>query len=104
MNMHSSIYPEAPGHRGVDTSIAAADTVAASLGRLQRTVFCAVRDAGANGATTNELAERLGIDRGTVQPRTSELRRQHMIADSGQRRRNANGKSAIVWVVTDGAS
>ena len=31
-----SIYPDAPGHRNVETSIAAADDLAPKLGRLQR--------------------------------------------------------------------
>jgi hypothetical protein len=104
MNMQSPIYPDAPGHRGIDTSIAAADAIAGSLGRLQRAVLGAIREAGAHGATTNEIAAVLGVDRGSAQPRTSELRRQHVICDSGRRRPNANGKSAIVWVVTGGAT
>lgn len=104
MNMQTPIYPDAPGHRGIDTSIAAADSIASSLGRLQRFVLGAIRSAGAQGATTNEIADSLGIDRGSVQPRTSEIRRQHIIVDSGQRRLNANGKRAIVWVATGGAA
>lgn len=97
-------YPNAPGHRGVDTSIAASDAIAGCLGPLQRAVFRAIQSAGTHGLTTNEIAARTGIDRGSVQPRTSELRHQHMIADSGRRRPNANGKSAIVWVAIGGAS
>jgi hypothetical protein len=38
------------------------------------------------------------MDRWTIQPRTSELRGEGLIRDSGQRRRNATGKLAIVWV------
>jgi DNA-binding MarR family transcriptional regulator len=95
-------YPDGPGHRGVDTCIAAADAIASSLGRLQRVVLNAIRSTGIHGATTNELADRLKIDRGSVQPRTSELRRQGLIIDSGRRRPNANGKSAIVWLAVTG--
>lgn len=104
MNMQTPIYPYAPGHRGVDTSVAAADEFAPSLGRLQRTVLGAIRASGVRGATTNEIAESLGIDRGSVQPRTSELRRQHLIMDSGVRRPNSNGKNAIVWTASAGAA
>jgi hypothetical protein len=39
------------------------------------------------------------MDRWSIQPRTSELRRKGLIRDSGKRRQNATGKSAIVWVV-----
>ena len=94
-----SIYPDAPGHRHVATSVAAADALAPRLGRLQRMAQTAIRDAGSEGLTADELAARLGMDRWSIQPRTSELRRKEMIRDSGQRRPNATGKMAIVWVV-----
>lgn len=90
-------YPNAPGHRHVDTSIAAADALAPKLGRLQFMAAAAIGDAGAHGLTADELAARLGLDRWSIQPRTSELRRKGLIRDSGQRRPNATGKLAIVW-------
>ena len=93
-----STYPDAPGHRNVDTSIAAAIALAPSLGRLQRMALEAIREAGWIGLTADELAERLELDRWSIQPRTSELKRKGMIRDSGQRRPNATGKLAIVWV------
>lgn len=94
-------YPNNPGDRGIDTSIAAGEAIRPILGNLQRMVLAAVRDAGERGVTTNELAARLDMGRDSVQPRTSELRRLGRIADSGRRRPNANGKAAIVWVAVD---
>lgn len=91
-------YPDAAGHRGTDTSIAAADAITPRLGRLQRMAAAAIFDAGALGLTADELAGALDLDRASVQPRTSELRRKGVIADSGQRRRNRSGKMAIVWI------
>lgn len=91
-------YPDAPGHRNVDTSIAAAEALAPKLGRLQRMAEQAIRDAGMKGLTADELAARLEMDRWTIQPRTSELRRKGLIRDSGLRRLNATGKQAIVWI------
>lgn len=91
-------YPDAPGHRNVDTSTAAADALAPKLGRLQRMAETAIREAGWLGLTADELAERLGMERWSVQPRTSELKRKGLIRDSGLRKRNASGKHAIVWV------
>jgi len=38
------------------------------------------------------------MDRWSIQPRTSELKRKGLIMDSGQRRPNCTGKLAIVWV------
>jgi hypothetical protein len=92
-------YPDAPGHRGVETSIEAAEAVAPKCGRLQRLALKAITDRGAFGATTDELAELLQQDRGSIQPRTSELRRMGVIADSNQRRRNVTGIRAIVWTL-----
>ena len=91
-------YPDAPGHRNIDTFIAAADALAPKLGRLQRLAELAIRDAGAHGLTSDELAAKLDMDRWSVQPRTSELRRKGHIRDSGQRRPNCTGKLAIVWI------
>lgn len=91
-------YPDAPGHRNVDTSIAAAEALAPKLGRLQRMAENAIREAGWLGLTADELAERLGMDRWSIQPRTSELKRKGLIRDSGQRRPNSTGKRAIVWI------
>ena len=94
-----STYPDAPGHRNVDTSIAAAEALAPKLGRLQRMAEDAIRDAGWLGLTADELAVRLNMDRWSIQPRTSELKRKGLIRDSGQRRPNCTGKKAIVWTV-----
>jgi hypothetical protein len=94
-------YPNMPGHRGVETSIAAATAVAGKLGRLQKLTLDTIKTAGFHGCTTDEAANALAIDRGTIQPRTSELKLRGLIVDSSQRRRNANGKRAIVWVAAD---
>lgn len=93
-----STYPDAPGHRNVETSIASAEALAPKLGRLQRLAQGAIRDAGLDGLTADELAASLEMDRWSIQPRTSELKRKGLIRDSGQRRPNCTGKLAIVWV------
>ena len=93
-----STYPDAPGHRNVETSIAAANDIAPKLGRLQRMAETAIRNAGWLGLTADELAATLKMDRWSIQPRTSELRRKGLIRDSGQRRPNSTGKLAIVWI------
>ena len=92
-------YPDTPGHRNVETSIDAANALAPKLGRLQRMAEGAIRDAGWLGLTADELAARLDLDRWSIQPRTTELRRMGRIRDSGQRRPNRTGKAAIVWIV-----
>lgn len=93
-------YPNAPGQRNVETSIAAADALAPKLGRLQRMANSAIRNAGSYGLTADELAARLDADRWSIQPRTSELKRKGLIRDSGQRRTKRTGKLAIVWIAS----
>lgn len=100
--IYEAIYPDKPGHRGVDTSMEAADAIEVSVGHMQRIALKAIRKAGARGLTTNELVSVVGIHRDTIQPRTSELRERGLIRDSGARRQNANGKKAIVWVAVTG--
>lgn len=91
-------YPDAPDHRKFDTSVAAANELAPKLGRLQKMAGAAIRAAGPRGLTADELAERLDMDRYSIQLRTSELRRKGFIRDRGRRRKNSSGKMAIVWV------
>ena len=93
-----SVYPDAPGHRHVETSVEAADAIAPALGRLQRLAETTIRAAGERGLTADELAARLAMTRWSIQPRTTELKRKGIIRDSGQRRQNTTGKRAIVWV------
>ena len=101
MNAHSYDYPDEPGHRGVDTSIEAANAIAPIQGRLQRMVLLAIQEAGVRGLTAQEIADRLGLDLVSVQPRTTELRRKHLIHDSGERRPNRRGNRSIVWVAVN---
>ena len=100
MSASENGYPAEPGHRGVDTSIAAADAIGAVAGPLRGLVYKAVFTAGAYGLTTDEIATALKLPRYSVQPRTTELRHARRIHDSGKRRPNASGCRAIVWVAT----
>lgn len=100
MNMHSAIYPDSPGHRGIDTSIETANAIASIAGPLRRLVYAEIHRAGGAGLTTDEIADALEMQRYSVQPRTSELKCDHRIEDSGRRRKNASGCNAIVWVAT----
>lgn len=92
-------YPDAPGHRGVETSAEAAEKFAPKVGRLQKMTLEAIASRAANGLTADECAQLIGLDRWSIQPRTSELRRKGLIVDSGLRRKNETGKRAIVWTL-----
>jgi predicted ArsR family transcriptional regulator len=55
------------------------------------------------GATADEIAAALGRSQFTVRPRCSELLARGLIRDSGVRRENLSGRSAIVWVAAGNA-
>lgn len=103
MNAYAHDYPDEPGHRGIDTSVAAAEAMSSVSARYQRMALFAIQVAGARGLTAEELAARLGLERTTIQPRTTELRRRGLIRDSAQRRPNRNGHRAIVWIAVSNA-
>lgn len=94
-------YPQRPGFANFSTSREAADSIARSAKSLRAIALKLITEAGARGLTTNELTDRMGVERDSVQPRTSELKAEGRIRDSGQRRQNLNGKRAIVWVAEE---
>ena len=94
-------YPDTPGHRGVDTSMEAADKIASSAPALRHKVLQAVSASGAAGLTVLEGCDRFGWDRHGAQPRFTELKVGGKIIDSGERRRNPSGVRAIVWIAAE---
>lgn len=97
----SARYPDAPGHRGVETGIEAARSIAGNLGNLQLLALRAIRDRAGLGFTFEELAEAVGKDFRSIQPRVSELRKKGLVVDSGLRRLNVSRKRAIVFVAPE---
>ena len=95
-------YPDAPGHKGVATSIEAADAIAPAQGFLQKKALQVAREAGAFGVTAEEAATHLALPREAIQPRFTELRRKGLIDDHGVKRPNRSGKRAIAWVAVQG--
>jgi hypothetical protein len=85
--------------RATDTSQAAAEAMTAEAPRLRALVLDEIRKAGrAHGLTADEAAHRLRRTVLSIRPRVAELAKENLIADSGARRRNHSGRSAIVWV------
>ena len=87
-------YPQTPGYRRTDTSKAAAEDIAPKAETLRQ--MC-IRELFHRGLTADECADILGVDKLAIRPRFSELLKMERITDSGIRRQNASGKSAIVW-------
>lgn len=88
-------YPGGPGAQDRDTSRAAADAIAPSVGMLRDRALRVVERS--NGLTADEVAGRLGVSILSIRPRMTELSRLGKVRDSGVRRKNASGRHAIVW-------
>lgn len=88
----------APARRD-DTSRQAAERLEPKLGRLRRDALAAIKAAGENGMTADEVAAALGVDELTARPRVSELRNKYrLISKSGRKRPSSRGLPSIVWV------
>lgn len=92
-------YPEVPGHRGVSTSIAAAEEMKPRAAYLREKCLAYVRRWGMTGSTADECAAYLGESVLSIRPRFTELLRANRIEDTGTRRKNDSGRNAIVWKV-----
>jgi hypothetical protein len=94
----SARYPTTPGHRNVDTSIAAAEAVKHKVPTIKKGVLDCLK-ANPDGLTADECAVKIGRHWQNVRPRCSELQEEGKICDSGRRRPNSSLKDAIVWVL-----
>lgn len=92
-------YPTQDNHRGVDTSMEAAEAVAPVANRLRAVVHATLYHHPA-GLTVDETCAVAGFARYSLQPRFTELRKMGMIRDTGERRFNVSGSRAIVWRAT----
>lgn len=91
-------YPSVPGFKARDTSREAAERIATRVPKLQAMCLDALR--GCGPLTADQCAAQLGIDKYSIRPRFSELSDAGAIRDTGERRRNSSGKSAIVWALS----
>jgi hypothetical protein len=87
-----------PPHCGVDTSIAAADSVAEHTPNLRAIVLQAIVAKGTHGATRDELAAELGYIINTILPRVWELMKAGRIKETEQRRLTRSGRMARLLV------
>ena len=96
---YQDTYPNTPGYQNTDTSKLAAQSMIDCAATLRNRVYQAIHRSGDRGMTSGEVAKSLGLSSPhDVSPRVTELRRKQMIYDSGQRRRNESGRTAIVWI------
>lgn len=90
----SERYPEAPGFKRAGTSEDAARAIAPRAKSLREQVLEEIRRCP---ATPDEVAKRLKVTVLATRPRVTELQNLGLVVDSGQRRRNDSGRTAIVW-------
>lgn len=90
-------YPSMPGWKARATSEEAAAKAAPTSHILRAQVLAILSDGVAR--TPDEVAAIMGKSVLSVRPRFSELSVFGNIVDSGQRRENASGRSAICWRV-----
>lgn len=89
-----SSYPSSPGFKRAGTSEEAAKAIAPKAATLRDQVLAALKE---HALTADECATYLRRSILSVRPRLSELEALHLIEDTGRRRMNISGKSAIVW-------
>lgn len=93
-------YPHIPAIGKTDTSAAAAPSLPQAKA-LQRRVLFALSH---GPSTADEVAARIKESVLAVRPRFTELSRVWRIEDTGERRKNASGRNAIVWQLSDRVS
>ncbi len=88
-------------HRNApDTEVEAAEKIAPRVTGLRLKALSALRDAGGQGATGEEITNILGEWIYSVKPRITELSRYGLVEDSGRRVMNSRKRREIVWVIT----
>ena len=95
-NVFEDVYPNSPGYKAQDTSKEAAETVKPNAGHVRYKIL---HELIGNPMTADECAEALKLPILYIRPRFSELTKQGYIRDTGHRRANESGKSAIVWEI-----
>jgi FaeA-like protein len=91
-------YPQSPGFKENGTSREAAHRMTPSATALRGLILSELMH-WQTGLTADELASHLGHSILAVRPRVSELNKQGKIKKTSERRKNASGMSAAVWVL-----
>lgn len=94
------IYHDGPGHRGVDTSVAAAKSMLPHISALQARIIAQLRIAGNNGLTYAEMLTATGLTAGTICGRLCELAEARLIKTNGTRI-TPSGRQARVYVLAE---
>lgn len=88
-------YPKSPGFKVTDTSREAAQKMQPKAINMRLDCLEALQGEGA--MTADEIASLLHESILAIRPRITELNKMGLIKDTGERRKNASGRNAIVW-------
>lgn len=91
-------YPNRPGFKQYGTSQEAADAIEPQAHTLRGKALAEIKGAGKHGLTADEVADHLGRSVLSIRPRVSELLVLGLIERNHQRRKNASGLFADVYV------
>lgn len=91
-------YPADPGHKGIETSLQAAESMRDRAPRLRAECLRTIGQY-IDGLTADECAAILDLSVLSIRPRFSELNLAGKIYDTKERRANVSGRSAAVWKV-----
>lgn len=95
-SLFDDVYPNAPGHKGRETSRAAAKGIAVHAKSLRERVLDEIK---IRPGTPEQIAHRMSEPLMNVRPRCSELAAKKLIKDSGGRADAMGGRKAIIWMV-----
>ena len=91
---YADAYPDAPGHRGVETSIEAADKTAKTMREIHRRILESLKD---SDATPDEMAARINKNILQIRPRFTELHIKGLIERTGEKRKSISGNNQFVY-------
>ena len=94
-------YPYYPGYKDKEgeTSVEAAELIAAGSVTIREKVFNVIKQKGNFGATADEIAELLNLSSFTVRPRVTELYKMKKI-ERTEKRKNQSSRNAYVYIVS----
>lgn len=93
--------PDAPFQHHSLTSEEAAAAILPRTETLRRAVLDAIRNAGDEGMTDEELQESLAMNPSTQRPRRIECVGLGLVKDSGRTRPTRSGRKATVWIAAN---
>ena len=96
-----TLFDSPPAQAHSETSKAAARAIRPDANRLRDSVYAAIREAGANGLTDEELIILTAMNPSTARPRRGELVDLGRVVDSGRTRLTHSKRKATVWITTE---